>query len=132
MENKVHLQIIYSPEIKLTISQKTLKEAVSIFMDDTLFGKYIPEKVVVVNKNLTLLFDREKFIDFLNDKISESQLFKELDMMFYYRNINDLLTDDGQDIDAGSLWRRFGQILVLVDEDNYVECDWNSKLFEKA
>jgi len=131
MENKVQLQVIYSQGIKLTISNKTLKEAVRLFMDGEPFKDFGPEKVIIKNKNLTLLFDRQTFNAYLKNEISEDELIKELDTFFYYRNTNDFLTDDGQTIDADSLWKRQGQTLYLVDEDNFVECDWNSKLFDK-
>lgn len=131
MESNCTLQVLYSGGITLTISNKTLRQAVEIFMHGEPFKDYGPEKVVVKNKNLTLYFDRQTFSAFLKDEISETKLFKELDATFYYRNNADFLTDDGQTIDAASLWKRTGQTLYLVDEDNYVECNWNSKLFDK-
>jgi hypothetical protein len=47
-----------------------------------------------------------------------------------YRNKKDFLTKNNQIIDAGSLWRKQGEKLVLVDDDNYEETDFDLTLFE--
>jgi hypothetical protein len=49
-----------------------------------------------------------------------------------YRNKKDFLTAEKQTIDAGSLWRRNGNKLILVDDDNYVETELDLTLFEIA
>lgn len=40
--------------------------------------------------------------------------------MEYYRNYNDLLSNEDIPVDAGSLWKKQDQLMVLVDEDQYV------------
>jgi|TARA_Y100000589_G_C27083425_1_gene600662 hypothetical protein len=37
-----------------------------------------------------------------------------------YRNKTDLTSIEGIEVDAGSLWKLENDILVLVDEDQYV------------
>lgn len=39
--------------------------------------------------------------------------------MELYRNYNDLVSFEGIPVDAGSLWRKQGQLMVLVDDDQY-------------
>jgi hypothetical protein len=131
MSNLVQIQVIYFKEIKLTISNKTLKEAVQLFMYGEPFKEYGPKDVILTNKNLTLLFDRQIFNNYLKNHITEEELIKQLDSTFYYRNVVKLKTDDGSEIDEGALWRRTGQTLVLIDDDQYVESDWDFKLFKK-
>ncbi|WP_267281620.1 hypothetical protein [Chryseobacterium luquanense] len=43
-----------------------------------------------------------------------------LTKMDFYRNYNDLISMQGIPVDAGSLWRKQGQLMVLVDDDQYV------------
>ena len=38
-----------------------------------------------------------------------------------YRNTAKLILASGEVIDKGSLWRRQGDLLILVDDDRYVE-----------
>lgn len=40
--------------------------------------------------------------------------------MDFYRNYNDLISLQGVPVDAGSLWRKQGQLMVLVDDDQYI------------
>lgn len=48
-----------------------------------------------------------------------------------YRNINDFHVNDDWYIDAGSLWNRVGDKLVLDDDDCYVETKLDLTIFEK-
>lgn len=36
-----------------------------------------------------------------------------------YRNVTDLTSIEGIEVDAGSLWKLKNEILVLVDDDQY-------------
>jgi len=40
--------------------------------------------------------------------------------MDYYRNYNDIVSLQGISVDAGSLWTRKGQLMILVDQDQYI------------
>lgn len=48
-----------------------------------------------------------------------------------YRNKVDF-NINGNDIDAGSLWRLIGEKLILVDDDNFVESELDLDIFEKV
>lgn len=48
----------------------------------------------------------------------------------YYRNCIEI-EYEGQSIDSGSLWKRNGNKLVLEDEDNFVEVDFNLNDFNE-
>jgi hypothetical protein len=45
------------------------------------------------------------------------------------RNKEDLKTDNGIEIDAGSLWRIETDFVVLVDDDQHVRVQYKSDLF---
>ena len=42
-------------------------------------------------------------------------------MQTTFRNIEDIELPNGDFVEAGSLWRREGDTMMLVDEDRYVE-----------
>lgn len=44
-------------------------------------------------------------------------------MKRYFRNTGTIYLRNGEVIDSGSLWRKKGDILILEDEDRYVEHD---------
>lgn len=46
----------------------------------------------------------------------------------FYRNI-EAIQVEGQTIDKGSLWKLKGDLLILVDDDQYVEVKFESTLF---
>lgn len=51
----------------------------------------------------------------------------------FYRNVEDIKSKDGILIDAGSLWKMNQKgVLVLVDDDQYIEAVHDSKLFEQV
>lgn len=39
----------------------------------------------------------------------------------YYRNTDRIVLYNNEEIDEGSLWEKNGEILVLVDDDRYIE-----------
>lgn len=47
-----------------------------------------------------------------------------------YRNIVDVMSDQRIMIDAGSLWRRDGQLMILEDQDQYITKSFSTDLFE--
>ena len=49
----------------------------------------------------------------------------------HYRNTVDL-NINGSYVDAGSLWLLADGMLILVDDDNFVETEFDLNLFEKV
>jgi hypothetical protein len=52
----------------------------------------------------------------------------------YYRNINDLISTEGIEVEAGSLWKLNPETndLILEDQDQYASYPLDEKLFEKS
>lgn len=48
-----------------------------------------------------------------------------------YRNNVDFITIHQETIDAGSLWEMKQDKLILVDDDNYVETELDTTIFEE-
>ena len=57
---------------------------------------------------------------------------KENSNAIFYRNISEFIINENESVDAGSLWERNGSKLVLVDDDNFIETDFDNSLFEKS
>ena len=50
-------------------------------------------------------------------------------MQTTFRNIEDIELPNGDFVEAGSLWRREGDTMMLVDEDRYVEQAYDEEKF---
>lgn len=50
----------------------------------------------------------------------------------YYRNEIDLISHEGIEVEAGSLWMKKGELMVLVDEDEYITTVYDDKSFSPA
>ena len=52
--------------------------------------------------------------------------------MQHYRNKIDITSLEGEHIDADSLWKKNGELMVLVDEDRYASAPFDEKKFYKV
>ena len=50
-------------------------------------------------------------------------------MQTTFRNIEDIELPNGDFVEAGSLWRREDDTMILVDEDRYVAAKYNEEKF---
>lgn len=50
--------------------------------------------------------------------------------MQYYRNTEDIELPNGDYVEAGSLWKKEDDKMILVDEDRYVVAEYNEDDFE--
>ena len=50
-------------------------------------------------------------------------------MQTYYRNIEDIELPNGDFVEAGSLWKKENNTMILVDEDRYVEQAYDEEKF---
>lgn len=48
-----------------------------------------------------------------------------------YRNRTRLINQHKFEIEPQSLWLKRGDTLMLIDDDNFIDCDFNEKLFEQ-
>ena len=52
--------------------------------------------------------------------------------MQYYRNRIEIISFEGEIIDADSLWEKKGELMVLVDDDRYASAPYDEKKFYKS
>ena len=52
--------------------------------------------------------------------------------MQHYRNKIDITSLEGEMVDAESLWKKNGELMVLVDEDRYASAPFDEKKFYKV
>ena len=52
--------------------------------------------------------------------------------MQYYRNRIEIISFEGEMIDADSLWQKKGELMVLVDDDRYASTPYDENKFYKS
>ena len=78
----------------------------------------------------------QELIDALTEELEEQ--VKELDdhdiadKPQQYRNITEVESNEGMQVDKGALWDKRGDKFVLIDEDEYITHDFNQHLFKIA
>lgn len=89
-----------------------------------------PLSVYVKPLDKQLYFERESFEAYANEHINQTELIKQTQTNGLYRN-KYTVYDEHSNIDIGSLWKRDGNELLLVDRDRYVARDYNEDTFEE-
>lgn len=122
---------VYGGKLRLTVTDKTFRDAIKYILHDDVLKNYEPLKVILPDTNQTLFFDRHVFANYLQESISEPELIELCIMEKLYRNTEYLKTDNDVEIDKGSLWRFYQNELILVDDDQYITAELNH-LFEEV
>ncbi|HCZ8394887.1 TPA: hypothetical protein O4D88_001318 [Elizabethkingia anophelis] len=50
----------------------------------------------------------------------------------YYRNKIDISSYEGIEVDAGALWLKKGELMILVDEDEHITTAYDKNVFDPA
>lgn len=132
MSNTLSVKIFYAKGIRVSLKNRTFKEAMILIWQSPAFSDYEPLKMVFTSTGKTLYMDKQAFHSFLNSNITQQELIERTQCDDVYRNTKELLTDDGVTIDHGSLWKANHKELTLIDDDNYVTAQLNKLLFEIA
>lgn len=120
MLNNPTLIFHYTDAITLRTTTKTFEEAVNFIMKVPRFASHPPLKMVVESTGKILYFDETKFKAFVEGEISQIILIQETQSDGLYRNKVDIQIAKHDIIDSGSLWKRKGKTLYLIDEDRHL------------
>ena len=132
MSNHVSVKIFYAKGIRVSLKNRSFKEAMILIWKSPAFSDYEPLKMVFNSTGKTLHMDKQAFHSFLDGNLTQQELIELTQCDDVYRNTKELLTDDEVTIDHGSLWKATDKQLILIDDDNYVTAQMNKLLFERA
>lgn len=132
MSSVVSVKIFYAKGIRVSLKNRTFKEAMILIWQSPAFSDYEPLKMVFTSTGKTLYMDKQAFHSFLDGNITQQELIELTQCDDVYRNTKELLTDDEVTIDHGSLWKATDKQLILIDDDNYITAQLNKLLFEIA
>jgi hypothetical protein len=125
------MKIVYTPDFVVSV-KGTFAEVVKFAYEHKATCE--PFKIINSQKqdfNQTFLYDKNKVAEFLNNEISEFDLFEALKVKALYRNkqpiyyrgnIQNLAPfDDCEVIEKDSLFKQIDRDLILVDDDQHFE-----------
>ena len=77
-------------------------------------------------------YDENIIAHYVNSNIMDlPTLVDSIGCKALYRNKRELVTDDQFTVDPGYLWKEVNNVLVLINDEAYVESPLDSSLFEK-
>jgi hypothetical protein len=132
MSSVVNVKVFYGKGIRLSIKDKSFKEAMNLVWDSPAFSNYDPLKIQLTTTGKILYADRQAFLHYLKGEIDIATLITQTQCDELYRNTKDYLTEYATIVDAGSLWKSYRNELTLIDDDNIATTKHEISIFEIA
>ena len=130
MSSFVALKVFYAKGIRVSMKDKSFKEAMHLIWDSPAFKDYEPVKMVFTSTGKLLFMDRQAFSSYLSGNLTMKELIELTECDEIYRNKQDFNTDSNVCIDSGSLWKCTDKTLTLIDDDNFIETQLDLTIFE--
>jgi hypothetical protein len=126
----VSVMIFYAKGIRVSLKNRTFKEAMILIWQSPAFKDYEPLKMVSTSTGKMLFMDKQAFEGFLNGNISQQELIELTECDELYRNKKDFQGEGNFTIDAGHLWKARKKQLTLIDDDNVFTAEIDLTIFE--
>lgn len=128
----MHFRIIYPKGLRLTLKDKTFKEAMEMVWLSDIANHKEPLKMVFTSTGKMLYMDKNAHHAFLRGDLTMPELIELTEIDELYRNKTDVISNEKITVEAGSLWKLRTQTLILVDDEQYVTHKLNVDIFEIA
>ena len=130
--SSVALTVFYAKGIRVSLKDKTFKEAMQLIWNSPAFCDYEPLKMVFTTTGKVLFMDRNAFHSFLEGGLTMAELIELTECDELYRNKQDFIFENGFVVDAGALWKAHRKQLTLIDDDNVFSTNIDLTIFEIA
>lgn len=127
-----HFRIIYAKGIRLTLKDKTFKEAMQLVWQSSFSNGAEPLKMVFTSTGKMLYMDKNAFNAYLSGVLTMQDLIELTEIDELYRNRIDVVSNEKAPVEAGSLWKLKQKTLTLIDDDSHVTHTLNLEVFEIA
>lgn len=128
----MNYRIIYPRGIRLTLKDKTFKEAMEMVWMSDIANNTEPLKMVFTGTGKILYMDKNAHLAFLRGEIAMPELIEQTETDELYRNRIDVISNEKETVEAGGLWKCRQQTLILIDDDRNVTHKLNLDIFEIA
>lgn len=124
--------LVFSESKKMYVDNLTFKNVLEYYI---FTEEFKDEPVLVVfndaGHEFTMFFERNKYYEHFVGNLSFYDLYHATKCEGVYRNTTQLKTEDEEEIETHRLWHRRGAMMQLLDEDLFIECVHDEKLFSK-
>ena len=126
----MNFRIIYPKGLRLTIKNKTFKEAMEMVWLSDIANHKEPLKMVFTSTGKMLYMDKNAHQAFLRGSITMVELIELTEIDELYQNKTDVISNEKITIEAGALWKLHSKTLILIDDDRSVTHELNFEVFE--
>lgn len=127
-----HFRIIYAKGIRLSMKDKTFKEAMQLVWKSSIAEGAEPLKMVFTSTGKMLYMDKSAFHAYLSGSLTMQDLIQLTEVDELYRNKVEVTSNEKVIVDAGSLWKLKQKTLILVDDDQNITHTLDYNVFEIA
>jgi len=126
----MNFRIIYPKGLRLSLKDKTFKEAMEMVWLSDIGTHKEPLKMIFTSTGKMLYMDKNAFHAYLRGELTMPELIELTEIDELYSNKVDVISNERIRIDAGSLWKLRQQTLILIDDDHQVTHKLNLDIFE--
>lgn len=126
----MNFRIIYPKGLRLSLKDKTFKEAMEMVWLSDIANHKEPLKMVFTSTGKMLFMDKNAFHAYLRGELTMPELIELTEIDELYTNKTDVVSNERIPVDAGSLWKQRQQTLILIDDDQQVTHKLNFDIFE--
>lgn len=126
----VSVKVYFGKGISVSISNKSLRDALFLVYRTPVFEDYEPLKLIFKSTGKVLYMDRNVFMAFLDNQIDMQELIEKTECLDVMRNTKQLKTEDGEVLYEGSLWKKTAKEMILINDDEYITAPKAPLLFE--
>lgn len=126
----MNFRIIYPKGLRLSLKDKTFKEAMEMVWLSDIANHKEPLKMVFTSTGKMLFMDKNAFHAYLRGELTMPELIELTEIDELYTNKTDVVSNERIPVDAGSLWKLRQQTLILIDDDHQVTHKLNFDIFE--
>lgn len=114
---------------KLRLEDTTFRNAVQLAINYTENNNYQPLKATFETTKKILYFDTQVFNAFLNNEITLPEAIKKTECDGLFRNSKEIFKNKTDCIDPEWLWKKQGEFLYLINDDETVQCIYDTSYF---
>lgn len=126
----MNFRIIYPKGLRLSLKDKTFKEAMEMVWLSDIANHKEPLKMVFTSTGKMLFMDKNAFHAYLRGELTMPELIELTEIDELYTNKTDVVSNERIPVDAGSLWKQRQQTLILIDDEQYVTHKLEVDIFE--
>ena len=124
------VKFVAESNISLEVTGNSLKECLQVQRDEK-FKSFQP--LAFITQSEALFYYDENIINYFvsSEEMSLQELVENSGCKALYRNKVEIITPERFSIDAGCLWKEINNMLVLVNDETFIEHKIDNDLFDK-